>query len=166
MCFDLRTNRGEHRYELVGSGSRGGGNPELFLSLTILAGSILAARGASRLGYHFEGTEPPAFFVPPRASDQPSRQYRNPIVVAQGWQRMLDKGECASRADLVRQLGVSRARVTQVLGLLDFVPEVLEAVIGLGDPLSGPFVTERRLRPLLKLPAEEQGRVLRVIAPS
>lgn len=78
---------------------------------------------------------------------------------------MLSARECASQADLARQLGVSRARVTQVLGLLELAPEVLEAIVGLGDPLSTPVVTERSLRPLLKLPVEEQERALTVIAP-
>lgn len=78
---------------------------------------------------------------------------------------MLDESECGSRADLARKLGVSRARVTQVLGLLDLAPPVLEAVVGLGDPLPAPVVTERSLRPLLKVPAEEQGRALGGIAP-
>ncbi len=71
---------------------------------------------------------------------------------------MLDEGQCVSRAELARRLGVSRARVTQVLGLLDLAPQVLEAVVGLGDSSSNPVVTERSLRPLLKLPAEEQRR--------
>jgi DNA-binding GntR family transcriptional regulator len=31
---------------------------------------------------------------------------------------MLDAGEVANRAELARQMGVSRARVTQVLGRL------------------------------------------------
>ena len=34
------------------------------------------------------------------------------------WRRMLDSGEAANRAELARQVGVSRARVTQVLGRL------------------------------------------------
>lgn len=63
---------------------------------------------------------------------------------------MLDEGHCTSRADLALKLGVSRPRVTQLLGLLDLAPDVLEAVVGLGDPLSDPAVTERSLRPLLK----------------
>ncbi|MCL4466968.1 MAG: hypothetical protein M1401_04230 [Chloroflexi bacterium] len=118
------------------------------------------------MAYHFEGSEPPAFFDPSGALDQPSRQYRNPIVLAQEWQRVLDNGECASRADLARKLGFSRARVTQVLGLLDLAPEVVEALAALGDPTSTPIVTERSLRRLLKLSAEEQGRALVGIAPS
>jgi hypothetical protein len=124
---------------------------------------MLAARGASRLAYYFEGAAPPECFEPLAGS---SKQYRNPIALAQEWQGMLEKGDCVSRADLARKLGVTRARVTQVLGLLDPTPHVLEAVIGLGDALSDPIIRERSLRPLLKLPTEEQGRALVAIAPS
>lgn len=110
------------------------GKSRTFLNLTILAGSVLAARGASRLAYYFEGAAPRGFFDPPRAPARPSRGYRNPIVLAQEWQRMLGEGQCLSRAELARKLGVSRARVTQVLGLLGLAPKVLEAIVGLGDP--------------------------------
>lgn len=88
------------------------------------------------------------------------RPYRNPIAVARDWQRALDDGACASRAALARRLGVSRARVTQVLALLALAPEVLAAIAALGDPLPRPIVSERMLRPLLELPAEEQRRIL------
>jgi len=87
---------------------------------------------------------------------KPSRLYRNPIAFAQEWQRALGNGDCSSPAELARKLGVSRARVTQVLRLLRLAPEVLEVLVSLGDPLSDPIVTERKLRPILNLPAEEQ----------
>jgi hypothetical protein len=122
------------------------------------------AQGASRLAYHFEGTAPPACFDPPWAPAHPARQYRNPIAVAQEWQRMLGTGECASRADLARRLGVTRARVTQVLGLLELTPEDVEALAALGDPLPRRIVTERGLRSLLTQPATEQKHVLQAIA--
>jgi hypothetical protein len=80
--------------------------------------------------------------------------------MAQEWQRMLSAGECASRADLARTLGVTRARVTQVLDLLGLAPDVVKSVAALGDPLPQPIVTERMLRPLLKLPANVQSHVL------
>jgi hypothetical protein len=86
--------------------------------------------------------------------------------VAQEWQRMLSAGECASRADLARKLGVTRARVTQVLSLLDLAPEVVEALAALGDPLSRPIISERMLRPLLTLPAGEQKRALEGVCPT
>lgn len=77
---------------------------------------------------------------------------------------MLSVGECASRADLARKLGMTRARVTQVLGLLELTPEIVDALAALGDPLPKPIVTERGLRSLLDLPATEQKRVLQAIA--
>jgi len=87
---------------------------------------------------------------------KPSRLYRNPVAVAQEWERALAKGECCSRADLARKLGVSRARVTQILRLLTLAPEVLDTIASLGDPLPSPIITERMLRPIVSLPAEEQ----------
>ena len=77
---------------------------------------------------------------------------------------MLSAGECATRADLARKLGMTRARVTQVLGLLELTPEVVEGRAALGDPLPKPIVTERGLRSLLSLPAKEQKHVLQAIA--
>jgi hypothetical protein len=103
-------------------------------------------------------------FEPSREPDQPSRQCRNPIVVAQEWQHILDNGECASRADLARKLGVSRACVTQIVGLLDLAPDIVKALAMLGDPLPRSIVTERGLRPILKRPAYEQRRVLEALA--
>jgi hypothetical protein len=86
------------------------------------------------------------------------RRYRNPVILAQEWQQALAKGEYASPADLARHIGVSRARVTQILRLLKLSPEALEEVVALGDPLPSPIVTERSLRPLVDLPIEEQKR--------
>ncbi len=122
------------------------------------------ARGASRLGYHFEGAAPPACFDAASAPADAARQYRNPIVVEQEWRRMLSAGDCATRADLARKLGMTRARVTQILGLLELTPGVVEALASLGDPLPKPIVTERGLRWLLSLPAVEQKHVLQAIA--
>ena len=91
-------------------------------------------------------------------NDKPSRTYRNPIFLAREWQNALDHGDCPSKAALARELGVSRARVTQVLRLLRLDPEVLDAIIALGDPLLSPIVTERRLRPIVGLPPKDQRR--------
>ncbi|MGQ9628669.1 MAG: hypothetical protein ACUVV0_17415 [Anaerolineae bacterium] len=89
---------------------------------------------------------------------RPSRFYRNPVYLAQEWQEALLNGDGSCPADLARKLGVSRARVTQMLRLLNLAPEVLKAIAALGDPLPSPIVTERRLRPIVNLPAEEQKR--------
>ncbi len=94
---------------------------------------------------------------------RPSRLYRNPVYLAQEWQKALSNGDSSRPADLARKLGVSRARVTQVLRLLNLAPEVLKAIAALGDPLPSPIVTERRLRPIVNLPADEQRRRVGII---
>lgn len=93
---------------------------------------------------------------PKSTSHKSSRLYPNPVYQAQEWQEALDNGDCSSSADLARKLGISRVRVTQVLCLLRLTPEVLKAIVALGDPLPSPIVTERKLRPTVNLPAEEQ----------
>jgi len=84
------------------------------------------------------------------------RQYRNPIILAKEWHKLLENKECSSFADLARYLQVSRARVTQVMNLLKLGPEAIDMISSLGDPLRMPLITERRLRPLLGLSAEQQ----------
>jgi ParB-like chromosome segregation protein Spo0J len=64
---------------------------------------------------------------------------------------MDERGE--SRTDLARRLGVSRARVTQVLSVLDLAPEALELL----EQESGPgVVSERSLRGLKGLSPQRQ----------
>jgi ParB-like chromosome segregation protein Spo0J len=71
---------------------------------------------------------------------------------------MIDNGKVASRAELARRLGVSRARVTQMLQLLTLSPNIIDAIVQLGDPLPTPTVTERNLRPLARLDQRQQIR--------
>jgi len=90
-------------------------------------------------------------------------RYRNPIILAQEWQEALTEGRYTCPADLARHIGVSRARVTQILRLLKLCPEVLNAMATLGDPLPSPIVTERSLRPLVELSQEEQSQWLTIL---
>ena len=84
-------------------------------------------------------------------------QYRNPICLAKEWRMLLDRGICSSAADLSRYLQISRARVTQVLNLLQLSPKVLQSILELGDPLESPIISERKLRSLLTLTFEQQN---------
>jgi len=54
--------------------------------------------------------------------------------------------EGINRAELARRLGVSRARVTQWLELLELPERVLREVEALGDHWQRQVVTERKLR--------------------
>ncbi len=67
-------------------------------------------------------------------------------------------------ANLARQLGVSRARISQVLRLLDLAPEAVQTIAALGDPLRSPIMTERSLRSLVDLPIADQIRIATTLA--
>lgn len=83
--------------------------------------------------------------------------HRNPLVLAQQYQQRLSSGEIPSRAALARELGVSRAYVTQVLHLMDLAPQVKEIVLSQGDPLKR-AIGVHTLLPITRLPSEKQER--------
>jgi hypothetical protein len=101
---------------------------------------------------------------PQRSRTQmPTRTSRNPIIMAQEWQQALHNGTYSSAADLARKLGISRARVAQVLHLLKLEPDALNAIAAFGDPLPSRAITERMLRSIVHHSAEEQRRELQRI---
>lgn len=75
----------------------------------------------------------------------------------------MDNGEYASPSALARHLKVTRARVTQILNLLQLSPEVINIVASFGDPLQLLRITERRLRPFLSLSVEQQKAQVKAI---
>ena len=83
---------------------------------------------------------------------------RNPIALAEEWQALVISGEVSTSAQLARELGVSRAHVTQVLGLLHLAPQVKIAILALGDPIEGRLLGAHSLRSLTKLPDQDQER--------
>ena len=79
----------------------------------------------------------------------PKKTYRNPIIVAQEMQKLLDEGIYSSKADLARNLCISRARVTQMLNIFKIDQELQNIIVTLVDPLSSQIITERKLRRLI-----------------
>jgi hypothetical protein len=65
-------------------------------------------------------------------------------------------------------LGVSSARVTQLLQVLSLAPAVLKFIAAPGDPLPLPIETERKLRPVFVnlQPEEQRPRVEAILAGS
>jgi hypothetical protein len=92
----------------------------------------------------------PVLSIPLRLSvrvlkPKPTKIFRNPLLYARELRdRMLAEG--ISRAELARRLGVSRARVTQWLDLLELPEKVLREAEALGDNWNRQVVTERELR--------------------
>ncbi len=74
------------------------------------------------------------------------------LALAHYVERLVEEGAVASYADAARQLGVSRARMTQVLNLLNLPPRVQEGLL-LGDL----HLSERRIRRLAAGPSRERG---------
>jgi hypothetical protein len=90
---------------------------------------------------------------PRRAKPKTPREPKTPRVVeflrkAIAWQSLLESGKIASQADIARQEGLTRARVTQVMGMLRLAPEIQEQILSLPDTVRRPRVTERTLRPI------------------
>ena len=69
---------------------------------------------------------------------------------------MVDTGEVKNQSDLARKLGVSRVRISQVLSLLKLDVKIIEAIEKMGDPMPKRYISERKLRSLIKLSNERQ----------
>ncbi len=72
------------------------------------------------------------------------------LALAHRLQNAIALGEYKDRAEAARQLGLTRARITQLMDLLLLAPNIQEEVLGLEridgvEPLS-----ERKLRPIAK----------------
>lgn len=72
------------------------------------------------------------------------------LALAHRLQNAIARGEYKDRAEAARRLGLTRARITQLMDLLLLAPDIQEQVLGLEridgvEPLS-----ERKLRPVAK----------------
>ena len=88
---------------------------------------------------------------------KPPKVPRTPPVVeflrkALGWQALLASGQAKNQADIARQEGISRVRVTQVMWLLRLAPEIQQHVLAMPETSRRSVITERALRPIAQLP--------------
>lgn len=67
---------------------------------------------------------------------------------------MLDNGIASSRAELAERENITRARVTQLMKLLQLAPEIEEAFRS--PAFDGPPIGEHAVRPLLDLLTADQ----------
>jgi hypothetical protein len=67
------------------------------------------------------------------------------------WQNLLESGELSSQGDIATREGITRARVTQVMGMLWLAPEIQEQILHMPDATRRPLVTERILRPIVTI---------------
>jgi hypothetical protein len=84
------------------------------------------------------------------AKRSPARRYpariARQLALAHALRRRLERGEFANFADMARELGFTRARVTQLMDLLLLAPEVQEEILFLELPPGAQPVSELGLR--------------------
>lgn len=90
--------------------------------------------------------------VPP-GNPIPAKVPKTPRVVellrkAIEWKDSLESGKVASQAEIARHEGVTRARVTQIMGLLRLAPDIQEKILTPLGTLHRRPLTERMLRPI------------------
>lgn len=64
------------------------------------------------------------------------------------WKTLLESGQITTQADIALQEGITRARVTQIMGMLRLAPEIREKILSALSTDRQPPVTERVLRPI------------------
>ena len=83
--------------------------------------------------------------IKPTKARQVKKTFRNPIIQAREMQLEMEYHNL-TRAQLARELNISRARVTQMLNLLKLPDELIWEVEEMGDHWERRLVTERMLR--------------------
>jgi DNA invertase Pin-like site-specific DNA recombinase len=84
-----------------------------------------------------------------KKSTTPKKTYRNPIYLAKEYKRMIDNGQVKNQSELARKLGISRARVTQILNLLKLDKNIIDQLEQIGDPMDKKIISERELRKII-----------------
>ena len=71
---------------------------------------------------------------------------------------MLARDNALTKATIARNMGLSRARVTQIMNLLDLPEPIISFVAGLQRPTQIRIVSERKLRAMLELTSKSSQR--------
>ena len=83
---------------------------------------------------------------------EPQRIYTSPLLEAKRYVSILQRNPFVkTQADLAREMGVSRVRITQIMSLLRLAPEIQEQLLRLTDQQAIRFFSENRLRPLTQI---------------
>ncbi|HHH30348.1 MAG TPA: hypothetical protein ENK57_18675 [Polyangiaceae bacterium] len=120
-----------------------GATPEATPGTHIFTGQLFRVRKGR--GWTFVD-QPPA---PPEPVRRPARVARM-LALAHRLQAAIDRGEYRDRAELARQLGLTRARISQLLALTLLAPDLKERVLFLEAVDGREPLTERALRDVVR----------------
>src|SRR5580698_6712442 len=73
------------------------------------------------------------------------------MALAIKFQDMVDRGEVRDYADLARLGYVTRARITQIMNLLNLAPDIQEEILTLDDSVKSATLAERQIRSITKI---------------
>ena len=120
----------------------------------IFTGQLFRVREGHGWGFTDEAPEPP-----PAPVYRPARVAQM-LALAHRLEAAIDRGGYRDRADLARQLGFTRARVTQLLDLTLLAPDIQEQILNLEAIDGREPLTERGIREVVAQTGwEEQRRV-------
>ena len=84
----------------------------------------------------------------------PEKEYWHPLLLAYEFQELLEAGAVNNRAEIARLYGLSRARVTRIMSLLQLPDEIQAYVIVLPSQEQRRY-SGRRLRNILGIEGDE-----------
>ena len=83
------------------------------------------------------------------------------LALAIHFEGLVHRGEVRDHADLARLGGVTRARISQIMGLLNLAPVIQEEILFMPRTAGGrDAVTERQLRPIAGTPDWRRQRAM------
>ena len=100
--------------------------------------------------------------VPPRLSKpKPQKTPKTPRVAellrkAIEWQELIESGNGTSKADIARREGLSRARVTQIMYLLNLASNIQKHILSMPEAIKRDYITERMMRPISRIDGQEK----------
>lgn len=106
----------------------------------IFTSYLFRTRNGSDVAFSIEPPPPP-----PKPIRRPARVARM-LARAHRLQRAIERGDYADRADLARQYGITRARVTQLFNLTLLAPDIQEEILSLEAVDGVQPTSERALR--------------------
>ena len=90
--------------------------------------------------------------VPKNLFEKPGRpRIKDHLTLARQFLEMIDSGQVINAAELSRDQGITRARVSQVMSLLRLAPEIQDYIDNLDDHEGVRHLTERKMREVVKI---------------
>ena len=109
----------------------------------IFTGNLFRVRQGN--GWAFTEEPPPA----PRKPVRRPARIAQMLALAHRLQAAIDQGEYQDRADLARQLGFTRARISQLLNLILLAPKIQERILFMEAVNGVEPMRERNIRSIL-----------------